>query len=159
LSGTVSSAALGINDADLVVGVSSAIDGNSLATLWNGEAPTNLGTLSGGKTSIAFAINNLGEIVGSSDDGAGDTFATLWNGTTIVNLGALPGGKYSVARGINGLGQIVGYSDDGSGEAHAVLWTLSPSVPEPSTWAMMLLGFGVGFMAYRRKLKPALITV
>jgi hypothetical protein len=26
-------------------------------------------------------------------------------------------------------------------------------VPEPSTWAMMILGFsGVGFMAYRRKL-------
>jgi len=32
-------------------------------------------------------------------------------------------------------------------------------VPEPSTWAMMILGFaGVGFMAYRRKSKPALIA-
>ncbi|SHK60508.1 PEP-CTERM protein-sorting domain-containing protein [Bradyrhizobium lablabi] len=31
------------------------------------------------------------------------------------------------------------------------------SVPEPSTWAMMILGFaGVGFMAYRRKSKPTL---
>jgi PEP-CTERM motif len=31
-------------------------------------------------------------------------------------------------------------------------------VPEPSTWAMMILGFaGVGFMAHRRKSKPALI--
>jgi hypothetical protein len=31
------------------------------------------------------------------------------------------------------------------------------AVPEPSTWAMMILGFaGVGFMAYRRKSKPAL---
>jgi hypothetical protein len=30
------------------------------------------------------------------------------------------------------------------------------TVPEPSTWAMMILGFaGVGFMAYRRKAKPA----
>lgn len=29
---------------------------------------------------------------------------------------------------------------------------LTPAVPEPSTWAMMLLGFfGVGFLAYRRK--------
>lgn len=27
-----------------------------------------------------------------------------------------------------------------------------PSVPEPSTWAMLILGFaGVGFMAYRRR--------
>jgi hypothetical protein len=33
------------------------------------------------------------------------------------------------------------------------------AVPEPSTWAMMILGFaGVGFMAYRRKSKPALMT-
>lgn len=32
-------------------------------------------------------------------------------------------------------------------------------VPEPSTWAMMLLGFaGVGFMVYRRKSKPALVA-
>lgn len=31
------------------------------------------------------------------------------------------------------------------------------AVPEPSTWAMMILGFaGVGFMAYRRKSKMAL---
>lgn len=30
--------------------------------------------------------------------------------------------------------------------------TLTDAVPEPSTWAMMILGFaGVGFMAYRRK--------
>ncbi len=40
-------------------------------------------------------------------------------------------------------------------------WTASfpvvAAVPEPSTWAMMMLGFaGVGFMAYRRKSKPAL---
>jgi hypothetical protein len=34
-----------------------------------------------------------------------------------------------------------------------------PSVPEPSTWAMMILGFaGVGFMAYRRKSQPALMA-
>jgi hypothetical protein len=35
------------------------------------------------------------------------------------------------------------------------------AVPEPSTWAMMILGFcGVGFMAYRRKQNgPALRLV
>jgi hypothetical protein len=32
-------------------------------------------------------------------------------------------------------------------------------IPEPSTWAMMILGFaGVGYMAYRRKSKPALMA-
>jgi hypothetical protein len=31
-------------------------------------------------------------------------------------------------------------------------FTVTDAVPEPSTWAMMILGFlGVGFMAYRRK--------
>jgi hypothetical protein len=33
------------------------------------------------------------------------------------------------------------------------------AVPEPSTWAMMILGFaGVSFMAYRRKSKPTLMA-
>ena len=36
---------------------------------------------------------------------------------------------------------------------------VTSGVPEPSTWAMMLLGFaGVGFMAYRRKSKPAFLA-
>jgi hypothetical protein len=33
------------------------------------------------------------------------------------------------------------------------------AVPEPSTWAMMILGFcGLSFMAYRRKSKPAMFA-
>jgi hypothetical protein len=40
------------------------------------------------------------------------------------------------------------------------VWTeVAPAVPEPSTWAMMLLGFaGIGFMAYHRKSKSALMA-
>jgi PEP-CTERM motif-containing protein len=35
--------------------------------------------------------------------------------------------------------------------------SMTGSIPEPSTWAMMLLGFaGIGFLAYRRSSKPAL---
>ena len=38
--------------------------------------------------------------------------------------------------------------------------SITAPVPEASTWAMMVLGFaGVGFMAYRRKSKPALRLV
>jgi len=37
--------------------------------------------------------------------------------------------------------------------------SVETAVPEPSTWAMMILGFaGVGFLAYRRKSKPALMA-
>jgi hypothetical protein len=33
------------------------------------------------------------------------------------------------------------------------------AVPEPSTWAMLLIGFaGIGFVAYRQKSKPALMA-
>jgi PEP-CTERM motif len=46
---------------------------------------------------------------------------------------------------------------DVSGSGSAVLLVSDPvvaAVPEPSTWAMMLLGFaGVAFMAYRRSRK------
>ena len=36
-------------------------------------------------------------------------------------------------------------------------WIPYAAVPEPSTWIMMIAGFaGLGFMAYRRKAKPAL---
>jgi hypothetical protein len=37
---------------------------------------------------------------------------------------------------------------------------VATSVPEPSTWAMMLLGFaGLGFAAYRRSRAVAAVTV
>jgi hypothetical protein len=36
---------------------------------------------------------------------------------------------------------------------------ISGAVPEPTTWTMMILGFaGIGFLAYRRKSKPALMA-
>jgi hypothetical protein len=42
-------------------------------------------------------------------------------------------------------------------QGDALDFALTGAIPEPSTWAMMILGFcGVGFMAYRRKSKPAL---
>lgn len=41
-------------------------------------------------------------------------------------------------------------------EVSVVAVTAVPAVPEPSTWATMILGLaGIGFMAYRRKSNPA----
>jgi hypothetical protein len=61
-----------------------------------------------------------------------------------------------------GISTLVNLSpiDEGSGYGGVTLlgeqYLLEASVPEPSTWAMMILGFaGIGFMAYRRS-KPAL---
>jgi PEP-CTERM motif len=45
-----------------------------------------------------------------------------------------------------------------NGASH-VEFVLTSPVPEPSTWAMMILGFaGIAFMAYRRNAKPALMA-
>lgn len=53
--------------------------------------------------------------------------------------------------------------DDGSGRGNVLLGGLSltPSVPEPGTWAMMLLGFGAAGVAFRRRrqTKSALLQV
>jgi hypothetical protein len=50
------------------------------------------------------------------------------------------------------------YSDN-TGAYTIVVTQLASAVPEPSTWALMFVGFaGVGFMAYRRKAKPMLMV-
>jgi hypothetical protein len=51
-----------------------------------------------------------------------------------------------------------GYYDYYNGQFVASNLSVS-AVPEPSTWAMMLLGFaGVGFMAYRRRHRGAVLS-
>jgi hypothetical protein len=60
------------------------------------------------------------------------------NGATELFLGFADGAGFNNASG---------YYQDNSG-----FLTVNAAVPEPSTWAMMILGFlGLGFMAYRRK--------
>ena len=58
--------------------------------------------------------------------------------------------------------ELIKYSVDSNGYVTSgapVTFTIAEAVPEPSTWAMMLLGFaGLGFMAYRRKSTPALMA-
>jgi hypothetical protein len=62
-----------------------------------------------------------------------------------------------VGQGPNGDG---GCSNCYFGEIAVLSIPSVSGVPEPSTWAMMILGFaGVGFMAYRRKSKPVLVAV
>jgi hypothetical protein len=74
-----------------------------------------------------------------------------------INAGLHPGDQLMWR-----LSQSFGYSVAGGtsyGADRLGVVTLSGAVPEPQTWAMMLIGFaGLGFMAYRRKSKPALMA-
>jgi hypothetical protein len=94
-----------------------------------------------------------------SGDGTGLEFRlpdTLFTGP-IAGLNYYPGQEFTAPGGdlVLRLSQSFGYSVAGGatyGDDRLGVVQLSGAVPEPSTWAMMILGFaGVGFMAYRRK--------
>lgn len=98
---------------------------------------------------LEISDNNLG-IYG------GEQITFLANGTNFLQL--------IVPVTFNGTGSIIpglhtSYAEVGTNYAYLATGNVAveAGVPEPSTWAMMLLGFaGVGFMAYRRKAKLAL---
>ena len=77
----------------------------------------------------------VSDVFGRGYDGY--DYATEWSDGRVINLGGLHNSPNSAAYGLNDAGQAVGVSSIG--------------VPEPSTWAMLLLGFaGLAFAGYRR---------
>jgi probable HAF family extracellular repeat protein len=120
----------------------SIVDGRPIATEWSNGQIIDLGGLPGFRVSDAIGINKSGQVVGYSIVGAaGLQVATEWSNGRVINLGALPGFRASDAIGINGAGQVVGSSSSSVAAA-----------PEPSTWAMMLLGFaGLGFAGWQSR--------
>jgi hypothetical protein len=77
-----------------------------------------------------------------------DTSGLITFGTTNSNSG--PNGTANGGTSPIAVAFAADITNDGS--TGAIGATLAPAIPEPSTWAMMILGFmGVGFMAYRRR--------
>jgi probable HAF family extracellular repeat protein len=102
------------------------VDDISYATEWSDGSVIDLGGLQGATFSEAAGINTAGQIVGYSFvDGL--PHAIEWSGGNISVLPYLPAEiPFSAAYSINDAGQAVGFAASG--------------VPEPSTWAMLLLG-------------------
>jgi len=153
------SSANAINNAGVVVGASNMNPNTFAATAveWKGGKVIALNSL-GGAQNQANAINNLGQVVGFSSDAAGTSYATLWKGTTAINLNNyLPssmtqaGWVMNDATGINNNGWITGtvYNKTWD-ETDAFLLKVAP-VPEPETWAMLLIGLGMITWAAKRK--------
>jgi hypothetical protein len=68
----------------------------------------------------------------------------------------IQGGSFSIVPIVNGFPTfshlVNGHINFALSNQQPFTPTVTPAVPEPSTWAMMILGFaGVGFMAYRRR--------
>jgi probable HAF family extracellular repeat protein len=127
-----------INDAGQVVGQS-----GDFAAEWSDGNVIDLGGLPDSNASVGLSINDAGQVVGYSQFavGGGDIdIATEWSDGNIINLGGLPGSTSSQALAINDAGQVVGVSAGPT----------PPPVPEPSSWAMMLVGFaGLGLAGWR----------
>jgi len=138
-------------------GVGLANDPSSQREIWynpDGGAWVSLDVtdLFGQATSVSFAMDSttLGEewaVYGS--DVAGTLGTWLLSGSVQGNWTDLPNfGDYDFY-------QFVAVGDDNTGKPSNVLLhgiTITNAVPEPATWAMMLLGFGaVGFSMRRRR--------
>jgi probable HAF family extracellular repeat protein len=152
IEGWQNSFANAINDSGDVVGWSHTV-GFQHATLWKDSTAIDLGTL-GGNFSRANAINDKGQVVGYSNLIAGYNEhphrATLWNGTVPTDLNTYldpsmvgAGWVLNEAYGINEEGTVVGFAYNSiTNERSGFILSLS-AVPEPTTYALMLVGLGL----------------
>jgi hypothetical protein len=106
-----------------------------------------------------FTYNNTYDPATTTFNGDGLLFAFgVGNYGNFFNLGNPDPSAVSLATWLpdgpaNGPGNLFIPGDLGS-------LTVTAAVPEPGTWAMMILGFaGIGFMAYRRRGQPSLRLV
>src|SRR5262249_28147872 len=97
-------------------------------------------------TDLVFDILSPNPFTITASNGGASTLSNLPNGNrefTALDIGSA------------GLTWITLYSSDGFSQIKQFeISGVTPvaAVPEPSTWALMVLGFaGVGFMAYRRR--------
>jgi hypothetical protein len=131
-----------------------------------GDGSRYLSVLGGGTASFTFAnaVSSFGFDLGSADDynnlvvrlvGGGNQ---AFSGTDIINSGVADGnqsaprtnGRVTV---LGGVGEsFTGFTiTSGQNSAEIDNLAVTSAVPEPSTWAMMLIGFGaIGYSMRRR---------
>jgi hypothetical protein len=123
-----------------------------------GDSTPYLSVLGGGVVNVTLAstANSLSFFVGSLDAVNSIEFnndpTNVYTGAQLLGLSDTGcQGDPSCNRFITFSGDITSFTLT-SGANSFEVDSFTTAVPEPSTWAMMILGFvGLGFMAYRRK--------
>ncbi|RBP05065.1 putative secreted protein with PEP-CTERM sorting signal [Roseiarcus fermentans] len=119
-----------------------------------------------------FGLNDYGVAVGDYVTAQGTTIGIVFNTKTFtwVTLQAPRANGMTVVNGINNHDDVVGFYLDGAGNTNGFLATPSATpapvsalasavatAPEPSTWALMVLGFcGLGYASRARRRKVAI---
>jgi PEP-CTERM motif len=152
----VNSQAVGINSTATpwIVGFYQTTDTTSTGFVDEGGVITTIDPF-GSTFTQALGVKDLGEIVGSYVDAGGVQHGYIDNGGVFTSFDP-PGSLISTTiNGVNDKGDIVGFYTSATGDA--VVGFVGTPVPEPQTWAMMLLGFaGLGFLGYRKVRKGTL---
>jgi hypothetical protein len=128
---------------------------------------SNFYSVDGGTATFTFssAINAFGMYVtGLQTDSVPQETLTFTDGSSqTINTPTSTGGGGAFI-GFTDLGKLISSvsynaTDDIVALDDVKFGSVTTAVPEASTWAMMILGFaGIGFVAYRRKSKPALMA-
>lgn len=109
--------------------------------------------------------NLAGIIIGTTASGSDTNFSFVVNNSTATLLSNINDIGTAHFTNFSGIAQFPSRisSSDPSSYGDVSFWVTSLSVtgvPESSTWAMMLLGFcGLGFIAYRQKMRRVALTV
>jgi hypothetical protein len=129
----------------------------------------------GGFDPILALFDSSGQLIMQNDDGAGSVPADPNTGNhwdtylqQILQPGTYTVSVMAFSNFANGPNLSDGFENDGSFNGRNSNWafdilgvseaTQVGAVPEPSTWAMMLIGFGAIGFAVRRQKKAALAT-
>jgi hypothetical protein len=136
-------------------------------TITFGTNPTTAGNFTGSFTFTNTLSDLYSIVLGTSTPGATFTAASLTgiNGTSgTFNLAPLPGAQPSLAPTVIAAGNYMfSFTGTGPRDANGNALTsvvsgnvsISP-VPEPGTWALMILGFGAIGFTLRRRRRPGL---